>query len=129
MKENYDLISELEEIRRRGINYGASIGNGKYRIDDLIEKVPDVFVAAYGEEKARLKWKNLARLYYYVMSTSLEADMVATLRELIAMYNEQLKFIYKGKDGKDYSSFEEVQKVNEFYTLHENPTIEKGRSR
>ena len=35
----------------------------------------------------------------------------------------------KGKDGKDYTSFEQVRSVNEFYTQQENPTIEQGRSR
>ena len=46
-----------------------------------------------------------------------------------AMWDEERKFMYKGKDGKDYTSFEEVKSVDEFYTQQENPLIEKGRSR
>ena len=45
------------------------------------------------------------------------------------MWDEERKFMYKGKDGKDYTSFEEVKSVDEFYTQQENPLIEKGRSR
>ena len=51
------------------------------------------------------------------------------MRDILAMWDEERKFMYKGKDGKDYTSFEEVKSVDEFYTQQENPLIEKGRSR
>ena len=56
-------------------------------------------------------------------------EVAKLMRDILAMWDEERKFMYKGKDGKDYTSFEEVKSVDEFYTQQENPLIEKGRSR
>ena len=51
------------------------------------------------------------------------------MRDILEMWDEERKFMYKGKDGKDYTSFEQVSSVDELYVQQENPTIEQGRSR
>ncbi len=140
MKENYDFKTEAEEIMRRGLNFGAEIRRRvpasfvrdverKFNIDDLIEKVPDMLVEVYGEEKAKKEWRRFAKLFYSVASSGLEPDILATLRDIMAMYEKQLRTMYKGNDVKDYTSFEEVISLNEFYDQQENPTIEQGRHR
>lgn len=140
LKENIDFNTEMKEIMSRGLNFGAEIRKmvspsfvsdikRKYSIDDLIELVPDMFFAVYDEEKAKQEWKKIAELTYAAASSGLAADILGTLRDIMDMYEMQLKTMYKGKDGKDYTSFEQVRSVDEFYAQQENPTMEHGRSR
>lgn len=73
--------------------------------------------------------KKIAELFYAAASSGLAADILGTLRDIIDLYEMQLKNMYKGKDRKDYTSFEQVRSVDEFYVQQENPTIEQDRSR
>lgn len=59
--------------------------------------------------------KKIAELFYAAASSGLAADILGTLRDIIDLYEMQLKNMYKGKDRKDYTSFEQVRSVDEFY--------------
>ena len=83
----------------------------------------------YGEEKGKQLWPGFVRLYYSKMSSGMEAEVIAALTDIIDLYDKQLRTMYKGKDGKDYVSSEDVKSANDFYIQQENPTIEHGRSR
>jgi hypothetical protein len=58
LKGNYDINTELEEIERRDISFGAEIRRTVTspfvsEAKRNIEKVPNMFAALYGEEKAK----------------------------------------------------------------------------
>ena len=75
-------------------------------------------------------WEKFAKLYHnLVLRQDTRVLIVKLMRSLLVLWDEERKFMFKGKDGKDYTSFEEVRSVDEFYTQQENPTIEQGRSR
>ena len=107
LKGNYDINTELEEIERRGISFGAEIrrtvtspfvseAKRKFGIDDLIEKVPNMFAALYGEEKAKQEWRKIAKLVFSAASSlDLEPDVLATLRDIMDMYEKQLRTMRK----------------------------------
>ena len=70
------------------------------------------------------------RGYQHYREESLNSMTQAEL--LLRLYDELMKRLTQAEiylTQKDYTSFEQVRSVNEFYTQQENPTIEQGRSR
>lgn len=51
------------------------------------------------------------------------------MRDILEMWDEERKYMYKGKDGNYYTSFEEVRSVDEFYTKEQNPPIDNSKIR
>ena len=144
MKENIDLGAAIEKIQNYAINsFQPSYVRADSKPADvakysdfielphgIIDQVPDVILKVYGEEKGALEWKKIATAVFKLTVVSdVRVEVAILMRALLAVWDEERKFMFKGKDGKDYTSFEQVRSVNEFYTQQENPTIEQGRSR
>lgn len=148
MNEKITLEQALESIENYAINsHHPSEPSASYREDpsaiayfsqfnptplpsSVIAKVPEEFLKIYGKEKGTLEWEKFAKLYHnLVLRQDTRVLIVKLMRSLLVLWDEERKFMFKGKDGKDYTSFEEVRSVDEFYTQQENPTIEQGRSR
>lgn len=144
MKENIDLGAAIEKIQNYAINsfqpsYVRADSNpadvAKY--SDFIElphniigQVPDVILKVYGEEKGAIKWREIATaIFKLTVVSDVRVDAARLVRALLAVWDEERKFMFKGKDGKDYTSFEQVKSVDEFYAQQENPTIEQSRNR
>ena len=144
MKENIDLGAAIEKIQNYAINsfhpsYVRADSNpadvAKYSDfaelpHDIIGQVPDVILKVYGEKKGALEWRKIATaIFKLTVVYDASVEVTRLMRALLAVWDEERKFMFKGKDGKDYTSFEDVRSADEFYTQHENPTIENGRSR
>lgn len=96
----------------------------------ILSQVPDDILKIYGAERGAKKWKQLATsIFRITLLADVRVEVAKLMRDILEMWDEERKFMYKGKDGKDYTSFEAVRSADEFYTQHENPTIENGRSR
>ena len=148
MNENITLKQALESIEKYAINsHHPSEPSASYREDpsaiayfsqfnptplpsSVITKVPEEFLNIYGKEKGTKEWRKFAKLYYdLVLKKDTRVLIVELMRSLLVLWDEERKYMYKGKDEKDYASFEAVRSADEFYTQHENPTLENGRSR
>lgn len=143
MKENIDLSTAIEMIQNYAIEsvyptvgtYSGSVDITKhpesYSLPPrILNQVPDVILKLYGEEKGARKWKELATsIFRLTLVADVRVEVAKLMRDILEIWDEERKFMYKGKDGKDYTSFEDVRSVDEFYMQQENPTIENGRSR
>lgn len=143
MKENIDLATAFEMIQAYAIkSVYPTVGAFSDSVDitkhpeayslpsRILTQIPDEILKLYGEEKGARKWKELATSFFRLtLVADVRVEIVKLMRDILEMWDEERKFMYKGKDGKDYTSFEQVRYVDEFYAQHENPTIEKGRSR
>ena len=143
LKENIDLVTAFEMIQNYALkSVYPTVGAFSGLVDitkhpeayslpsSILNQVPGEILRLYGEEKGARKWKELATSFFRLTLVSdVRVEVAKLMRDILAMWDEERKFMYKGKDGKDYTSFEEVKSVDEFYTQQENPLIEKGRSR
>ena len=147
MNEKIDLKTAFELIQNYAINsfnpsasYGFELSQGpdgiaKYSNFDalpssIFNKIPEAFLLVYDEKTAASKWKSIAEAYFMlVVNKDTRVQVTRLMRALLEFWDLERKFMYKGKDGKDYTSFKEAELVNEFYSQQENPTIDKGRSR
>ncbi len=143
MKENIDLATAFEMIQNYAIkSVYPTVGAFSGSVDitkhpeayslppSILNRVPDEILRLYGEEKGARKWKELATsLFRLTLVADVRVEVAKLMRDILEMWYEERKFMYKGKDGKDYTSFEQVRSVDEFYAQQENPTIEQGRSR
>lgn len=143
MKENIDLATAFEMIQNYAIKsvyptvgaFSGSVDITKhpevYSLPPrILTQIPDEILKLYGEEKGARKWKELATSFFRLtLVADVRVEVAKLMRDILEMWDEERKFMYKGKDGKDYTSFEQVRSVNEFYAQQENPTIEQGRSR
>ena len=143
LKENIDLATAFEMIQNYAIKsvyptVGAFSGSVDITIhpeayslpSSIINHIPDEILRLYGEEKGARKWKELATSFFRLTLVSdVRVEVAKLMRDILEMWDEERKFMFKGKDGKDYTSFEQVRSVDEFYAQQENPTIEQGRSR
>ena len=143
MNENITFEQALENIQNYAINIAPSIA--RFREDPAViaqlsdfhpllssvfNKVPVELLEVYGEKRGKLEWQKLAKLYFQlVVLKETRAEVVRLMRALLTFRDEERKLMYKGKDGEDYISFEQVRSANEFYAQQENSKIEKGRSR
>lgn len=143
MKENIDLSTAIEMIQNYAIkSVYPTVGTFSGSVDitkhpeayslppRILNQVPDVILKLYGEEKGTKKWKELATsIFRLTLVADVRVEVAKLMRDILEMWDEERKFMYKGKDGKDYTSFGDVRTVDEFYMQQENPTIENGRSR
>ena len=150
MNENikiYDLKTAFEIIQNYAINTfrpsasdGSELSNGpdgiaKYSDYDalppsIFNKIPEPLLLVYDEKTAASEWKNIAEAYFMLVANKdTRVEVARLMRALLEFWDLERKFMYKGKDGKDYTSSKEAELVNEFYPQQENPTIDKGRSR
>ena len=143
MKENIDLATAFEMIQNYAIkSVYPTVGAFSGSVDitkhpeayslpsSIINHIPDEILRLYGEEKGARKWKELATSFFRLTLVSdVRVEVAKLMRDILEMWDEERKFMFKGKDGKDYTSFEQVRSVDEFYAQQENPTIEQGRSR
>ena len=144
MRENIDLLTAMKKIENYAINSfkpnyvtaNTSPGNVAQYSDFIelpqyiINQVPNEILELYGEEKGTLEWKEIATSFFkLVVICDTRVEVNRLMRALLAVLDEERKFMYKGKDGKDYTSSEQVKSVNEFYTQQENPTQKNGRGR
>ena len=143
LKENIDLATAFEMIQNYALNsvyptvgaFSGSVDIPKHTEayslpSSILNQVPGEILRLYGEEKGARKWKELATSFFRLtLASDVRVEVAKLMRDILAMWDEERNFMYKGKDGKDYTSFEEVRSVDEFYTQQENPLIEKGRSR
>ena len=143
MKENIDLATAFEMIKNYAIkSVYPTVGTFSNSVDitkhpeayplspRILAQIPDEILKLYGEEKGARKWKELATSFFRLtLVADTRVEVAKLMRDILEMWDEERKFMYKGKDGKDYTSFEQVRSVDEFYAQQENPTIEQGRSR
>lgn len=143
MKENIDLATAFEMIQNYAIkSVYPTVGTFSDSVDitkhpeayplspKILAQIPDEILKLYGEEKGARKWKELATSFFRLtLVADTRVEVAKLMRDILEMWDEEHKFMYKGKDGKDYTSFEQVRSVDEFYAQQENPTIEQGRSR
>lgn len=143
MKENIDLATAFEMIQNYAIkSVYPTVGTFSDSVDitkhpeayplspKILAQIPDEILKLYGEEKGARKWKELATSFFRLtLVADTRVEVAKLMRDILEMWDEERKFMYKGKDGKDYTSFEQVRSVDEFYAQQENPTIEQGRSR
>lgn len=143
MKENIDLATAFEMIQNYAIkSVYPTVGAFSGSVDitkhpeayslppSILTQIPDEILKLYGEEKGARKWKELATSFFRLtLVADVRVEVAKLMRDILEMWDEERKFMYKGKDGKDYTSFEQVRSVDEFYAQQENPTIEQGRSR
>lgn len=59
--------------------------------------------------------KEIINIAIRVSNKSKANDIIVTLQELLAKIDEQQKFLYKGKDGKDYQTSAAVKQADEQY--------------
>lgn len=57
----------------------------------------------------------------------LEEEIRKVFKVAIKDADERSKNKFKGKDGREYDSFEELSAANEFYEQTNNPTIQRHR--
>ena len=140
MKENIDLGMAIDMIQDYAIKLVYSTEgtfNGSVDITKqpeahslpprILYQVPDIFFKLYGEEKGTLKWKELATsIFRLTLVADVRVEVVKLMRDILEMWDEERKYMYKGKDEKDYTSFEEVRSVDEFYTEEQNPPIDNS---
>ena len=75
------------------------------------------------------RWEGYAYSFYRVIVLADDrVEAARIMRELAKAWDEQQKFMHKGKDGKEYVSFEETRFADENYVEQENPTL-SGRRR
>lgn len=147
MNEKIDLETAFEIIQNYAINsfspsasYGFELSKGPDGIakhsdfntlpPSIFNKIPEPFLLVYDEKTAASKWKNIAEAYFMLVANKdTRVEVARLMRALLEFWDLERKFMYKGKDGKDYTSSKEAELVNEFYSQQENPTIDKGRSR
>lgn len=143
LKENIDLATAFEMIKNYAIkSVYPTVGTFSNSVDitkhpeayplspRILAQIPDEILKLYGEEKGARKWKELATSFFRLtLVADTRVEVAKLMRDILEMWDEERKFMYKGKDGKDYTSFEQVRSVDEFYAQQENPTIEQGRSR
>lgn len=143
MKENIDLATAFEMIQNYAIkSVYPTVGTFSDSVDitkhpeayplspKILAQIPDEILKLYGEEKGARKWKEIATSFFRLtLVADTRVEVAKLMRDILEMWDEERKFMYKGKDGKDYASFEQVMSVDEFYAQQENPTIEQGRSR
>ena len=143
LKENIDLETAIEMIQDYAIKaVYPTVGtfNGSVDITKqpenyslpprILNQVPDEIIKLYGEDIGTLKWKKLATsIFRLSLVADVRVEVAKLLRDILEMWNDERKIMYKGRDGKDYKSFEEVRTIDDFYTQQENPIIEKGISR
>lgn len=103
--------------------------NGKLHLPPLPSKVSKVVPKDLGLQNiSPAKWEAYAYSFYRVMvlaDNRVEAARI--MRELAKAWDEQQKFMHKGKDGKDYVSFDETRYADENYLEQENPTLTSRR--
>ena len=124
-----DVILELENTLREIEKYAVS-----HPFEEGLPianfKVPDAFIKLYGSSLGKEKWENFANSCYKVFranSTVLSAEIAEAFQHIIAMFVEQLKYMYKGPNERDYVSFADAVDANNDYATHLNPPIEKTR--
>lgn len=143
MKDNIDLATAFEMIEKYAIkSVYPTVGTFSDSVDitkhpeayplppRILAQIPDEILKLYGEVKGAIKWKEIATSFFRLtLVADTRVEVAKLMRDILEMWDEERKFMYKGKDGKDYTSFEQVRSVDEFYAQQENPTIEQGRSR
>lgn len=143
LKENIDLATALEMVQDYAIKsvyltykpFSDSVDITKhpeaYSLPPrILTQIPDEILKLYGEVIGARKWKEIATSFFRLaLIADVRVEVVKLMRDILEMWDEERKFMYKGKDGKDYTSFEQVRSVDELYVQQENPTIEQGRSR
>ena len=91
----------------------------------LKNNVPAIFIELYGEERGKEEWDALAEKAYKFYCDDLKRETAALFKHVIEMYKRQLECMYKGEDGKDYTSFDDLQEADREYVRSLNPL--KGR--
>lgn len=143
LKDNIDLATAFEMIEKYAIkSVYPTVGTFSDSVDitkhpeayplppRILAQIPDEILKLYGEVKGAIKWKEIATSFFRLtLVADTRVEVAKLMRDILEMWDEERKFMYKGKDGKDYTSFEQVRSVDEFYAQQENPTIEQGRSR
>ena len=143
LKENIDLATALEMVRDYAIkSVYPTVGTFSDSVDitkhpeayslppRILTQIPDEILKLYGEVIGARKWKEIATSFFRLaLIADVRVEVVKLMRDILEMWDEERKFMYKGKDGKDYTSFEQVRSVDELYVQQENPAKEQGRSR
>ena len=119
MKENIDLVTAFEMIQNHALkSVYPTVGAFSGSVDitkhpeayslpsSILNQVPGEILRLYGEEKGARKWKELATSFFRLTLVSdVRVEVAKLMRDILAMWDEERKFMYKGKDGKDYTSF------------------------
>lgn len=143
LKENIDLATAFEMIQDYAIKsvyptykaFSDSVDITKhpeaYSLPPrILTKIPDEILKLYGEVIGARKWKELATSFFRLtLIADVRVEVAKLMRDVLEMWDEERKFMYKGKDGNNYTSFEQVRSVDELYVQQENPAKEQGRSR
>lgn len=143
MKENIDLATAFEMIQDYAIKsvfptykaFSNSVDITKhpeaYPLPPrILTKIPDEILKLHGEVIGARKWKKLATSFFRLtLIADVRVEVAKLMRDVLEMWDEERKFMYKGKDGNNYTSFEQVRSVDELYVQQENPAKEQGRSR
>lgn len=125
-----NVVLELENALREVLDYATNNPQVDKLPVDTFTKVPEAFIKLYGSKLGREKWETFASACYRVFRANnddLTLGIAEACKQIIAMYVEQLKYMYKARDGKDYVSFADAIAANNDYDMSLNP--EKGRSR
>ena len=135
MNENlnaYTFDEALKVIEECALNLPAGLvagPNGELHLPPLPSKVSKVVPKDLGlPNMSPERWEEYAYSFYRVMvlaDNRVEAARI--MRELAKAWDEQQKFMHKGKDGKEYVSFEETRYADEKYVDQENPTLSSRR--
>ena len=106
----------------------VTANENKQMIDRLNIEIMMRIDGAYTVRELLSRFVNLYFNKMIIDITSIkDYQNINTMRELAKAWYEQQLFMHKGKDGKDYVSFEETRYADENYVEQENPTLSSRR--
>lgn len=131
MNENlnaYTFDEALKVIEKYALSLpaGLIIGpNGELHLPPLPAKVSIIVPKDLGLTNiSPAKWEVFAYSFYRVMVLADDwVEAARKMRELVKAWDEQQKFMYKGKDENNYVSFEETRYADKNYVEQENPNL------
>lgn len=131
MSENlsaYTLEDALKVIEKCALSLPAGLvagPNSELHLPPLPPEISNVVPKdLVSKNISHTKWEGYAYAFYRVIAFSdNRVEAARIVRELVKAWDEQQKFMHKGKDGKDYESFEEARYSDEIYVEQESPDL------
>ena len=90
---------------------------------EFLDEVPEIYIELCGKEEGITMWKNHAITWYIATlayANHLRTIMLRLFRELLTEAQKKQRFMYIGKNGRNYDSLAVVREENRLYVQQEN---------
>ncbi len=95
------------------------IKQGKTK-DEILQRILNARGGLEADQREMKYFTDMVDIVYEWYSKNSGNEFQTAVRELLTSMEENQKYLYKGKDGKDYATRTELEAANEMYRKNQN---------